>query len=89
MDTMKTIERLVQIARQEDPPEMSVSGSVMAHIRTFRYSRPAIDVMPVSWVAGMSAVAASIVLFLAFYAFQSIHDPYMNFFAPIQVTWLW
>jgi hypothetical protein len=42
--------KLVQIARQEEPPEMSVSGSVMAHIRTFRYSRPTIDVMPVSWV---------------------------------------
>ncbi len=89
MDTMKSIERLAQLARQEEPPEISVSSAVMAHIRTFRYSRPAIDVMPVSWVAGLSAVAASIILFLAFYAFQSIHDPYMNFFAPIQVTWLW
>lgn len=89
MDTMKSIEKLVQIARREDPPEISVSGSVMAHIRTFRYSRPAIDVMPVSWVAGLSAMAASVILFLAFYAFQAIQDPYMNFFAPIQVTWLW
>ena len=89
MDTMKSIERLAQLARQEDPPEISVSTSVMAHIRTFRYSRPAIDVMPVSWVAGLSAVAASIILFMAFYAFQTLQDPYMNFFAPIQVAWLW
>ena len=89
MDTMKSIEKLVQIARREEPPEISVSGSVMAHIRTFRYSRPAIDVMPVSWVAGLSAMAASVILFLAFYAFQAIQDPYMNFFAPIQVAWLW
>ncbi len=89
MDTMNTIDKLVQAAKQESPPAISVGASVMAHIKTFRYSRPAIDVMPVSWVAGLSAVAASIILFLSFYALQAIQDPYMNFFAPIQVAWLW
>jgi len=87
MDTLKAIEKLAQRAREEKMPVFDVADSVWLRIRP--QAAPAISFRSFGLFAGVAAVAASIVLFLAVDFWLSMTSPIMEIFAPLQETPLW
>ena len=45
--------------------------------------------VPMSIVAGLSAVAASIIVFFAINAWLALSNPMMELYRPVQVAGLW
>ncbi len=89
MDNLKLIDRLVMMARGETIPEVDVSAQVMLTIRSGEIVEDSFGVTPLTIFTAMSAVAASIILFLAINAWVTMSDPMAEFFGPIQVASLW
>lgn len=87
MDRMKIIEKLAKTAQREKPLQIDVSGAVMREIGLLQ--RQTVGFVPVEWFAGISAVAASIVMFLSFYGWQYIANPFVQLFAPFQEILPW
>jgi hypothetical protein len=87
MDTIKIIERLAKTAQKEKPPQIDVSKAVMLEIGILQQETAGF--LPFEWFAGISAVAASIVMFLSFYAWRYMADPFVQLFAPFQEILPW
>jgi len=87
MDTLKAIEKLSQKARNEKTPVFDVADSVLLRIRS--HTKLAMSFRSFDLFAGVSAVAASIVLFLAVDFWLSMTSPIMEIFTPLQEAPLW
>ncbi|MHC4221918.1 MAG: hypothetical protein ACYST9_05810 [Planctomycetota bacterium] len=85
MDTLKAIEKLAQLARNEKTHVFDVSSQVLMRITE---TEP-IRVVPLSVFAGLSAVAASIALFAAVKYWIYMSNPIMELFTPLQEVALW
>jgi hypothetical protein len=81
------IEKLAKKARTETPPQFSVANRVMAQIE-LRQQRK-FNLWPFEVFAGLSAVAASIVVFFSIQAWHTIVNPLVQLVAPYQGVQLW
>lgn len=86
MDTLKAIDKLVRLAREESGPRIDVSRRVIAEIESMRAP---VRVMPFTIFAGASAAAAAVLAFVAVQAWQYMNNPVVNMFAPLQEASLW
>ena len=90
MDTLKQIDKLVSRARQEAIPVVDVADRVLWQIRTAGMGVKApVPIAPLGIFAGLSAVAASIIVFLAIHAWMALNNPMMELYRPVQVASLW
>ena len=81
MDPLKCIENLAETARRETPPRVDVASAVMLRVQSSD-EREAGRVLAWPLAAGLSlATAASFAV--AFYAWSSALDPYLQFLAPV------
>jgi len=87
MDAIKIIENLAEKARKETPPQIDVSKTVMLEIGVFRQETAGF--LPLEFFAGISAVAASIIMFFSIHAWQYIVNPLFQLFVPFQETLPW
>jgi uncharacterized protein involved in response to NO len=87
MDAIKIIEKLAKTAQREKVPQIDVSKAVMHEIGILQ--RESVSFLPFEWFAGVSAVAASIMMFLSFYAWQYMTNPLVQLFAPFQEILPW
>jgi hypothetical protein len=87
MDTLNGIETLGHKARQEHPPVFHVSGDVLSQMEYM--TTETFSLLPFNCFAGISAVAASIMLFLSVKTWTYLNDPIMEFFAPLPEIGLW
>ena len=81
------IEKLAQKARIEAVPQFSVSNRVMAQIELI--DRQPTGLWPFEIFAGVSAVAASIVVFFSIQAWQTVFNPLYQLLSPYQGVSLW
>ena len=81
------IEKLAQKARSEAIPQFSVSNRVMAQIDLIE--RQPTGLWPFEIFAGVSAVAASIVVFFSIQAWHTLANPLAQLFATSQGASLW
>lgn len=90
MDKLKLIGKLVLKAKNESIPEIDVTDQVLRRIQAEQLAGPVVmRISPMSIFAGISAVAASIIIFFAINAWLSLSDPLMQFFGPVQVASVW
>ena len=82
-----TIEKLALKARTETPPQFSVANRVMAQIELQQRTR--FSILPFQIFAGVSAVAASIVIFFSIQALQSLANPLAQLFTASQGASIW
>ena len=87
MDRIKMLEKLASLARNEQSPVFDVSDDVLLRIEAL--DQPKYTFLPFDFFAAASAVAASIVAFLSVHAWQSIVNPIVQLFAPLQEVPLW
>ncbi len=87
MDAIKIIEKLAKTAQKAKPPEIDVSRAVMHEIGLLQ--RENTGVISFEWFAGISAVAASILILLSLSAWQYMVGPFAQFFTPFQEGLLW
>lgn len=87
MDTLKIIEKLVNKAKTETAPVVDVADRVMLQLQVRAHET--LRMVPLSVFAGASAIAASIILFLAFNAWMSMQDPMNAFYGPVEVATIW
>ena len=87
MDALKIIEKLALTARKEEIPQIDVCKAVMSEIDVLQQA-PA-GILSFEWFAGISAIAASIVIFLSIPAWRYIVDPLVQLLAPLQEAALW
>ncbi|MGA2914433.1 MAG: hypothetical protein ABSE89_00175 [Sedimentisphaerales bacterium] len=87
MDAINIIEKLAKTAQKEQMPEIDVSRAVMLEIGLLR--REKTSVIPFEWFAGISAVAASILILLSLGAWQYMVSPFAQLLAPFQEGLLW
>lgn len=88
MDTLSRIEKLISRAQRETPPKVDVADRVLWRIRTAS-ARPPVPIAPWGVFAGLSAVAASIIVFLAINAWMALSNPMMELYRPVMVASLW
>ena len=81
------IEKLAQKAQNEAIPQFSVSNMVMAQIELQQQRK--FGLWPFEVFAGVSAVAASIVVFFSIQAWHNIVNPLVQLVAPYQGVQLW
>jgi hypothetical protein len=81
------VEKLAQKARNEAIPQFSVANRVMAQIDLIE--RQPAGLWPFEIFAGISAVAASIIVFFSIQAFQSLANPLAQLFVTSQGASLW
>ncbi|MDD5458461.1 MAG: hypothetical protein PHF37_03615 [Phycisphaerae bacterium] len=84
---MKIFEKLAFVARNEQPPFFDVSDDVLLRIDSL--GQPKYTFLPFDFFAAVSAVAASVVAFLSIHAWQSIVNPLVQLFTPLQEVPLW
>lgn len=87
MDSIKIIEKLAKTAKKETTPQPDVSKAVLLEISILRQETAGF--LSFEWFAGISAVAASIVMFFSIHAWGYIVDPMMQLFVPFQETLPW
>jgi hypothetical protein len=87
MDTLRGIARLARIAREEQTPVFGVAEMVRLRIQS--EGRPSVTLIPLGLVGGLSAVAASILLFMAVQFWQFLNSPVMQLVAPLPEIRLW
>ena len=87
MDTLEGIEKLAQKAREEETPVFGVTEKVLLKIMSA--SELKVGFMAFELFAGLSAVAASIILFLAIHTWTYLSNPVMEFLSPLQEFPLW
>ena len=88
MDILKIIDKLVLRATNEVVPTVDVTGQVLWRLRAQGLEQP-VPIVPMSIVAGLSAVAASIIIFLAINAWLALSNPMMELYRPVQVASIW
>ena len=62
---MARLDKLIELAKQETVPEVDVGSRVLLAIRQQSRPAPIFRITPFSIMAGLSGLAASIILFLA------------------------
>ena len=87
MDTLKSIEKLAQQARQEETPLFTVSNKVMNQIGSEESREFGFTVLEL--FATASAVAASVVGYFSISAWRLVASPLMQYFTPLQEIRLW
>jgi len=87
MDTLEGIKKLAQKALEEKTPVFGVTEKVLLKIMSAR--EPKVGFIAFELFAGLSAVAASIILLLAVNAWTYLSNPMMEFLSPLQEVPLW
>lgn len=87
MDALDGLVRLARRARQEQTPVFGVAEKVRLRIRSER-PQP-VTLIPISLFGGLSAVAASIIVSLAFELWKFMSSPVMEILAPLPEIHLW
>lgn len=87
MDRMKIIENLAKMAQKAKPPQIDVSVAVLREIRLLSGEKS--SVISFEWFAGVSAVAASILILLSFGAWQYMVGPFAQLITPFQEVLPW
>jgi hypothetical protein len=87
MDALDGLDRLARRARAEPTPVFGVADKVRLRIRAKRPQ--AVTLIPLELIGGLSAVAASIILFLAVQFWQYMNSPVMELVAPLPEIRLW
>jgi hypothetical protein len=85
MDTLKKLDQLFALARQGETPVFSVSDRVIADLGQCDVP----SLVPLSVFAGVSAVAAAVLLLLAVNAWNYLNSPLAELLTPLQETPLW
>ncbi len=87
MDALEALVRLARKAREEPIPIFNVADRVRLRIRS---ERPAsVTLIPLGLFGGLSAVAASITLFMAIEFWKYVSSPVMELVAPLPEIRLW
>ena len=87
MDTLDALTKLARKAREESTPVFGVADRVRLRIRSER-PQP-VTLIPLGLFGGVSAAAASIILFLAVQFWQYMNSPVMELVAPLPEIHLW
>ena len=87
MDAIKIIEKLAKTAQKEKIPRIDVSKTVMLEIAAFRQETAGF--LPFEFFAGISAIAASIIMFFSIQAWQYIVNPLVQLFVPFEEMLPW
>jgi len=87
MDTLKALAKLARRAREEQTPVFGVAEMVRLRIRS--EGRPSVTLIPLGLFGGLSAAAASIILFLAVEFWQYMNSPLRELIAPLPEIRLW
>ncbi len=87
MNTLDKIDRLAGIARGEQVPVDGVSGAVVQRIMAAAPRRRRI--LPLSFFAAVSGIAAAVVLGIGLHLSVRSVDPIWNMIAPVQDAPLW
>jgi len=87
MDALEALARLARKAREEPIPVFNVADEVRLRIRS---EKPAsVTLIPLGLFGGLSAVAASITLFMAIEFWKYMSSPVMELLAPLPEIQLW
>ncbi len=87
MDALDGLDKLARRAREESTPVFGVAEKVRLRIRAERPQ--VVTLIPLELIGGLSAVAASIILFLAVQFWQYMNSPVMELVAPLPEMRLW
>jgi hypothetical protein len=87
MDTLKGIEKLAKKAQMQKIPAFGISDQIADRLRLSRPETASFAVFDV--FAGISAVAASVALYIGLNAWTHLMNPMTQFFAPLQEIRLW
>ena len=87
MDTLRALAKLARIAREEQAPVFSVADLVRLQIES--ESRQPVTLIPLGLFGGLSAAAASILLFMAVQIWQYMNSPLRELVAPLPEIRLW
>ena len=87
MDTLKALAKLARRAREEQTPVFGVAELVRLRIES--ESRQPVTLIPLGLFGGLSAAAASIILFLAVQLWQYMNSPLRELIAPLPEIRLW
>ncbi len=86
MNDLEKLALLAARARREAVPHVDVSACVLARLR--RGDEPSLPGWPLLAVSGLSAVAASIVLFVAVQGWFALGDPLASLLSPLTMVML-
>ncbi len=87
MDALEALAKLARKAREEPVPVFNVAEGVRLRIRS---EKPAsVTLIPLGLFGGLSAVAASVTLFLAVEFWKYVNSPVMELVAPLPEIRLW
>ncbi|MEN6386882.1 MAG: hypothetical protein ABFD79_17010 [Phycisphaerales bacterium] len=84
---MNIIDKLAVKAHDEVLPQFSIADDVMTRIGLMK--RNGQGLLPLELFAGVTAVAATIVLFFSLQALQTLLNPMYQLLAPNQGVTLW
>jgi hypothetical protein len=87
MDVLVALANLARKAREEPTPVFGVADAVRLRIRSERLE--SVTLIPLGLFGGLSAVAASITLFLAVEFWKYMSSPVMELVAPLPEMRLW
>ncbi len=87
MDTLEALARLARKACEEPIPAFNVADGVRLRIRSEKSA--SVTLIPLGLFGGVSAVAASITLFLAVEFWKYMSSPVMELVAPLPEMRLW
>ena len=87
MDTLEGIKKLAHEASKEKIPEFSVVDNVLLRIRAD--VDESYSLIPFGLMGGLSAIAASVVLFLGINAWTYLSNPVMQLFTAVPEVQLW
>jgi len=87
MDTLKALAKLARRAREEQTPVFGVAELVRLRIES--EGRQPVTLIPFGLFGGLSAAAASIILFLAVQFWQYMNSPLRELVAPLPEITLW
>lgn len=87
MDVLEALAKLAHKAREEPAPVFGVADGVRLRIRSERAE--AVTLIPLGLFGGLSAVAASITLFLAVEFWKYMSSPIMELVTPLPEMRLW
>ncbi|OQA03341.1 MAG: hypothetical protein BWY69_00522 [Planctomycetes bacterium ADurb.Bin401] len=81
------LDKLAERAQSEILPQIDVTNKVMTRISLMRMQKP--NLLPIEVFAGLTAIAASIVVFFSIQAWNNIANPFYQLFTPYQGALLW
>jgi hypothetical protein len=87
MDVLEGLVRLARKAREEQAPVFGVAEKVRLRIRSEQ--QQAVTLIPLGLFGGLSAAAASVILFMAVQFWQYMNSPVMELVAPLPEIRLW